>query len=570
MITILVFFVLSVLVSIFVTPYVGKLGRWIGALDYPDERKIHSGVIPRCGGLAIYLAFFLPFLLVFSFQTPVTELLPWGKRAFAFWAGGSLILLIGLWDDIWGLKASTKLLLQVVVALFGWWGGFQINGVLFPYLGKIEFSWLGLPVTVFWFLIVINAINLMDGLDGLAAGIAFFASIVLAVVSLLRTNYLAALMFASFSGALLGFLRYNFHPASVFLGDSGSYFVGFVLAALGIGTLQKSSVAVAILIPVVALGLPLMDVFFAAIRRFVYGADIFAPDKKHLHHRLLQLGYTPRRATFILLSVTIVFGLLALMIENLRDNRVGLVLGAISVLSIVGMRRLGYLDYFNAGRLFAWISDITDEAGITRDRRAFLGNQVAISGSENIYQFWGRVVHAAQMIRLNAVYLEPSPEVSDSYILPCFAWEDGSLEKPGEKANGRCLTIELPLVSNGKYYGVMHVKRSVQGTGNDNIMLRRIEQLRRSVIEGLEKLAVRSLSRSGIMVDRRNGGSKIRLAVEKLTGLDTPGLGDYRGIDRRKFQWEKTRKRMRQGALGGPVTTVNRGKKAAATLFTLV
>jgi len=314
---------------------------------------------------------------------------------------------------------------------------------------------------------------------------------------------LAALIFASFSGALLGFLRYNFNPASIFLGDSGSYFIGFVLAALGLGTSQKSTVAVAILIPVVALGLPLMDMVIATFRRFIFGSDIFAPDREHLHHKLLQLGYTPRRAALIFYGISIGLGCFALILVNARDERVAFILGALGIIAFIGIRKLGYLEYFTAEKIMGWFADITDEAGVTRGRRTFLNRQVAISESENLYEFWGRVIYAAEKIKLTAITLHLSPESFGGCPLPILTWRDETKGEAKNQEKKRCVFIELHLASNGKHYGTLRLEKCSELGNHDPFTLRRIEQLRRTVTNKLEQLAARSTTYPEILNDRR-------------------------------------------------------------------
>ena len=501
MTTIISFFFLSLLIAMVATPFVKKLGHWMGALDYPDDRKIHSQVVPRCGGLAIYLGFFLPFLALLFYRTSITEFLTWDRMTIGLMAGSTFILLVGLLDDIRGLRAWIKLLLQIVAALIAWWAGFRIEIMCLPFLGSIDFAFFSLPVTVFWFVAVINALNLMDGLDGLAVGIALFAAIILALISLLRNNLPAALLFASFSGALLGFLRYNFNPASIFLGDSGSYFIGFILAALGIGTSQKSSVTVAILIPVIALGLPLIDMVFATFRRFIFGIKIFAPDKEHLHHKLLKLGYTHRKATLLFYGITVILGLTALLVENLRDDRAGMILGALAVLSILGIRKLGYLDYYTTVKILGWFADVTDEAGFSHGRRTFLSNQVAIAGCDNIFQFWTEITHAAEKIKLCSASMELNPESFGGCSLSNFTWENGHKGKTG--ACDRFLRVELPLMSNGTHFGVLHLKKAYDPDNGDRIVLKRAEHLCRTVVSTLEILAAKSCSCPEVLQDRR-------------------------------------------------------------------
>ena len=179
-------------------------------------------------------------------------------------------------------------------------GGIQIGVVYLPGVGELALGWLSLPLTVFWFLLILNALNLIDGLDGLAAGITLFVALTLLIVWSSPSNLIVALALAALAGASLGFLRYNFHPASIFLGDSGSYFLGYNLAALSILGSLKSEAAVAILIPIIALGVPVIDALWSPVRRFILGQRIFTPDRDHIHHRLLKLGYTHRRAVLML------------------------------------------------------------------------------------------------------------------------------------------------------------------------------------------------------------------------------------------------------------------------------
>jgi UDP-GlcNAc:undecaprenyl-phosphate GlcNAc-1-phosphate transferase len=537
MTTIFGFFLLSLSVAILMTPFVAKVGRRLGALDYPDERKIHDEAIPRSGGLAIYLSFYMPFLSLLFIQTYVTDLVVWNSLSLGFWGCSSLILLVGFWDDICGLSAPRKFVMQIGVAVIAWWCGFRIDAVFLPFFGSLELSVFNLPLTVLWFVAIMNAINLIDGLDGLATGTALFASIILAIISLLRNNYLAALVFASFSGALLGFLRYNFNPASVFLGDSGSYFIGFALAALGIGTSQKSSVTVAILIPIVALGLPIMDMVLATVRRFVLGLEIFSSDKEHIHHKLLQLGYSQRRAALLFFGITILLGVVALMMENLRDDKVGLILGALAILSILGIRKLGYLEYFTADKVLGWFADVTDEAGITRDRRTFLNKQMAIHGSANIYQFWCRTIYAAEKINLDAVSLELHTDCFNGCTLPNFEWDNGNGTEDIENGSDRLLTVELPLVSNGKCYGTLCLQKVIKAGNDDRLLLRRIEHLRRTITSALERLSEDSVANPEVLEDRR---SSCHMSDSELSRLADTVIWDE--SDRRSFWKEDIQK----------------------------
>jgi UDP-GlcNAc:undecaprenyl-phosphate GlcNAc-1-phosphate transferase len=305
---------------------------------------------------------------------------------------------------------------------------------------------------------------------------------------------------------------------------------------------------VAILIPIVALGLPLMDTVLATLRRFIYGTKIFEPDKEHIHHRLLKLGYTPRRASLLLFAITILLGLTALLMENLRDDRTGLVLGALALMSILGIRKLGYLEYFTAEKILGWFSDVTDEAGIRRDRRTFLSNQVAIHGSDNIYQLWSRTVYAAEKINLSAVSLELNNKCFIHCDLPTFWWNNGDEANNLENGPERLMKIKLPLVSNGKCLGMFCVEKILHAGNDDRLVLRRIEHLRRTIISALERLLEKSLGCPEILQDRRNSchpptSDNRERSRNEITGMGAENEGGYSGYrDRRSFWKEEADK----------------------------
>jgi len=532
MTTIIVFFSLSLFFSILITPFIRKLGNFIGALDYPDSRKAHNGVIPRCGGIVIYLSFFLPFISLFFYKNNLLNLLYWNIKVLGFLFCSSLIFLIGLWDDIKRLSASYKLIAQIIIAFIAWWSGFRIEKIVLPYFDIINLSFLGLPITIFWFLMFINAINLIDGLDGLATGISLFTTIVLAIISLMRNNYLEVLIFITFAGGLLGFLRYNFSPASIFLGDSGSYFIGFVLAALGLATSQKSSMTIAILIPIVALGLPMIDLILSGFRRFIFGSKILKPDNDHIHHKLIQLGYSTRKAVFILYGIAILFGSLSLLMVNQKDERIGFILVIISIISILLIRKLGYIEYFSKKRLINWFADISDETGIRRDRRCFLNQQVSISKSKNIYQFWGRLIQVGKTLNLDWISLQLNPEHFGNFDLPRFVWEDNKsqIRKFDISGVNNFIKIELSIANHKRHYGTICIIRTIDSYNEDRYLLRRIEHLHRNIIDTLDYLAKESFFNQEVLRDRRQKSLLIKNSI-----FDVLEHKEWVGIERRKF-----------------------------------
>jgi UDP-GlcNAc:undecaprenyl-phosphate GlcNAc-1-phosphate transferase len=300
------------------TPLVRRAALGIGAVDRPDDRRVHQWPIARLGGVAIAASFFFTFLaaaMVDYFFGPLSyfDPAPWP----GLFLGAGVMVLLGAWDDVRPLKASTKFLVQLGAAGLALGFGFQIHAL--PLLGHpISSQLLSIPLTLLWILLVTNAFNLIDGLDGLSGGLAFIAGLTLLAISLVRGDVQTALLVTVLCGAIGGFLQYNFHPASIFMGDSGSLFLGYVLSLIALRSSAKGVTAVAILAPLLALGLPLFDTLLAVVRRFLRavhllevangryrllfagGRSLFEADRDHVHHRLLDLGLSHRRAVLCL------------------------------------------------------------------------------------------------------------------------------------------------------------------------------------------------------------------------------------------------------------------------------
>jgi UDP-GlcNAc:undecaprenyl-phosphate/decaprenyl-phosphate GlcNAc-1-phosphate transferase len=342
----LVAFVAALVVAILLTPLVRRFARELGVLDHPGERRVHALAIPRLGGIAITAAFFVPLLALFSLETAVAQVFfAHPMRTLGLALGGLLVCGIGIIDDVRGVRAWHKLCVQVAAACIAYVCGYRIDAVALPFLGHLPMGIFALPITVLWITAIINAINLIDGLDGLAGGVAFFACVTNFVVGVINRDPIVMLMSASLGGALLGFLLYNFNPASIFMGDSGSLFLGYVLATMSIlGNSVKSSTTVAILVPFIAMGLPIIDTLFAMLRRFLERRPIFSPDQGHIHHRLLALGLTHRRAVLILYGLSVVFTGGAIALALGRNWQVGVALLILSVAVIGLLRAMGTLQ----------------------------------------------------------------------------------------------------------------------------------------------------------------------------------------------------------------------------------
>src|SRR5208337_4776836 len=215
-----------------------------------------------------------------------------------------LVFLLGLYDDLRGVSPAGKFLVQAFAATLLFFGGYGVHRLDLVSTGQALQTFIGLPLTIFWVLLITNAFNLIDGLDGLAAGSALFSTVVILILSLLAPNPVVSFLAISLAGVILGFLRFNFHPASIFLGDSGSLFIGFLISALAIVASQKAPIIVAVSIPLVSLGLPILDVVLAVARRFLGGKPIFRGDRDHIHHKLLKRGLSQREAVLLLYAVT--------------------------------------------------------------------------------------------------------------------------------------------------------------------------------------------------------------------------------------------------------------------------
>lgn len=321
-----------------ITPAIIKCSFALGAVDYPEPRKVHGQVMPRLGGLVLYFAFILPVLL---FMQP-------GRMVYGLLTGITLITLVGVIDDIRGLSPWLKLSGQVMAALSVVLFGLEISFVTNPINGHIiALGLLGVPVTILWVVTVTNAINLIDGLDGLAGGVSCIAALTIAAVGWTQWKMfgidgqqeviMLALILAA---ALIGFLRHNFYPAHIFLGDSGSMLLGFSLAVMAVMGLTKSVAAVSVFIPPVILGIPLLDVAFAVFRRYYQHQPIFQADKEHLHHQLLVLGLSHRQVVLVIYGVSILLGFSAIVLNLVSPDQAMILLVVITAISVAFIGRI--------------------------------------------------------------------------------------------------------------------------------------------------------------------------------------------------------------------------------------
>ena len=347
-------FFLSLLFSFVLTRSVRDFASRRGWVAIPShERHLHSSPLPRLGGVAIFISFSLSMLAAAVMARYIPKL----QSAFALktlltiLAPATLVFLLGVYDDLRPVGPYVKFAVQGVAATMLFMGGLRILNI--PVLfGEHQLPWfVGLPLTILWVLAITNAFNLIDGLDGLAAGSALFSTLVAFVVTLLNGYSLVTVMTIALAGAILGFLRYNFNPATIFLGDSGSLFIGFLLSALALAGAQKAPTIVAVAIPVVSFGLPILETSLSILRRLISGRPVFTADREHIHHKLLQHGLTHRQVVIVLYAVSAVFALLSLFLLWPTGSSLGLVLAVLGIGIWIGVQRLGYLELGELGRV---------------------------------------------------------------------------------------------------------------------------------------------------------------------------------------------------------------------------
>jgi UDP-GlcNAc:undecaprenyl-phosphate GlcNAc-1-phosphate transferase len=370
------FFIAFVLCPIFRDVF-----RSYNIVDRPGLRKFHAYPIPRIGGIPLAIAYAFVLLsfpaFIGSYESPAWKFLP----------AAAMIFFTGLVDDVLHLKPVYKLCGEILAAAIAFWSGLrieQIGDTSVPF-------WLGLPVTILWLLLSTNAFNLIDGLDGLCAGLAFIATLTFFAVAVMQGNVSLQYATAPFAGALLGFLCYNLNPATVFLGDSGALLIGFLLGCYGITAIQDLPTLPGLIVPLLALAVPLLDVFLSIVRRFLKSRPIFGADRGHLHHRLLDRGLSARRAVFVLYLVAAVGAGFAILL-SVPSTLVKIVCIIASCLSLwVGVRWLRYAEFEVTGKLlFGEFRKIVQ----LQVRLEELGSALRRCTTED--EWWAALVHAAR------------------------------------------------------------------------------------------------------------------------------------------------------------------------------
>ncbi len=410
-------FLAAVIGSLALTPLVRATARRYSLFDPIDDRKVHSRQIPRIGGVAIFATVMATLGLLWGFSRDVE----WGDagKLSVILAGATAVMLLGLWDDLRPMPARLKFLGQIAIAVGVYLAGVRVDLLSVPLGGaaSVELNAvLSAIVTVVWLVGITNAFNLIDGLDGLASGAALFALTTMFVVASIYGQTGAAFVTLVLAGATLGFLFFNFHPASIFLGDSGSLFLGFMLAGIGLLSSQKSPTVVALAIPLVSLGLPVLDTALAIFRRFLRGKPIFSADRGHIHHRLLSLGHSPRKVALLLYGACAVLALGAMLMVR-QAAFIALVLLVVGLGVGLAVQRLRFHEFEEFGRVLRKGMRGRDVIGRGVRIREATMQLASINDLAEIFRLLERTFAQDQFarseVRLRRSFLAPDVRVSE-------------------------------------------------------------------------------------------------------------------------------------------------------------
>lgn len=322
----------AVILSYVATPGVKYFAHKVGAIDVPkDERRVHKKPIPRLGGLAIFLGFIFSVLIFVDIDEQIQGIL----------LGTIVIVIVGVIDDIVSLKAWQKFLAQIFAALIAVYYGVVVeiisNPNIFSDIDFIDLGVFSIPITVLWIVAITNSVNLIDGLDGLAVGVSTIASFTMLIIAIMVAEWNVAVILAALAGACIGFMPYNMNPAKIFMGDTGALLLGYLLSTLSVVALFKVYAIISFVVPVLALAMPIFDTTFAFLRRISKGKNPMAPDRGHLHHRLLDMGLNQKQAVFIIYVISGLMGLLALVISSEGGIRILFIALAVILAAVCGI-----------------------------------------------------------------------------------------------------------------------------------------------------------------------------------------------------------------------------------------
>ena len=428
----------AAILSLGITPLVARLARTLRLMDYPGTRKVHSEPVPRVGGVAIFLAILGATIPVMILDNIIGEAARSDQaRILTLLAGSVFMLALGLFDDVHDLRARTKLVMQIAAALGMCAMGIRIDRIAVGQWFVLEWGRLAWPVTILWIVGITNALNLIDGLDGLAAGIAAVAAGVIAVLAISTGQLVMGVLMLALLGSLSGFLVFNFNPARVFLGNSGTLFIGFVIGVSSVMNAAKSATLVGLAIPALALGVPIFDMLASILRRVLERRSIFAPDRSHIHHRLIAMGLRQRHAVLIMYAVTVLAAALGmLMLVTHGAGRI-VVFGSVMLLLVLLFRSVGSV------RLRESLASLRRNHDIAREARgqqsAYESAALWVREVRTFDGWWEAICTTAEQMEF--VCLSMTLESGDG-TSQCVVWRHPKL---GAAAPGDVVQMAFPM-----------------------------------------------------------------------------------------------------------------------------
>jgi UDP-GlcNAc:undecaprenyl-phosphate GlcNAc-1-phosphate transferase len=441
------------------------LTRWLAATAAQRgwacrEDSGNGENIPRLGGVSVFVSMLLSIgILLALWENLVTARLEQHiPLAIGLLGAAGAVFLLGLYDDLRGARPGQKLAVQAAAAVGLFAAGFRVEVITNPLSHQaVELGWLSLPVTVLWLVAISNAFNLIDGLDGLAAGVGFFATLALFLMAVLTFMPFVAAIAAVMAGSLLGFLPFNFSPARIYLGDSGSLTIGLVLAALAVQSAQKGPVLITVAIPLMIFGLPLLDVGITTLRRFLSGQPLFRRDEEHLHHRLVKIVLNKRAAVLILYGVTALFALASLLLLNYKGAIAPLIALLCGVMAWVMVRQMQYPEFAELDSHVRLA--FSTQRAVLRNHILMRRTATALRGCPSAEAVWQRTeeVFAALAFESAACRIE-----IDGHVAQDFHWRASATASLAGRPERDCWRITIPLHHQGQRAGTLALCRPLE------------------------------------------------------------------------------------------------------------
>jgi UDP-GlcNAc:undecaprenyl-phosphate GlcNAc-1-phosphate transferase len=436
--TFILTYLCSCILAVVITPIVIAVGRKLRIYDSPTARKVHTGQIPRIGGVAIFLSSTLLVMTVLFLDNAIGDRFRGIQtQIIALLCAATFIFLVGFVDDVrGGIRVRYKLMAQIAAAGVMCLVGVRIESLNFANLFTLRFGLVSFPLTILWIIGITNAVNLMDGLDGLAAGICAIACTVIAVFALVRGELVLAVMMLALVGSLSGFLFFNFNPARIFMGDCGSMFLGFMLGSTSIMCAMKSGTIVALALPAVVLGLPIFDTAFSILRRYLSRWAITSPDRGHLHHRLLDMGLRHRHVVIIMYVITALAAGLGMFMMVTRGGSTIVIFFCVILLLLLAFRVVGAIRLRETIARIKYNKAISKEAA--EDARLFQEIHLVFRQTVSFKQWWQMVSDTAEKEGLSELCLTVTGRNGHKHK---FTWQSNNHEKEQDEV----VTVKLPI-----------------------------------------------------------------------------------------------------------------------------